>query len=92
MILKFINNSSLLSQGNFVQLLLISYWQSPDGHATTNQGALFDILSFFLGHCIFTYLIAIYLWLGFIRDTTESQFVFCGKITWNSIFGAINCR
>ena len=35
---------------------------------------------------------AIYLWLGFTGDTTEFQFSFFSKITWNSIFGAANCR
>ena len=34
--------------------------------------------------------IAIYLWLGFIGDTTEFLFAFCCKIWWNSIFGVSN--
>ena len=36
--------------------------------------------------------IAIYLWLESIGDTTEFQFAFRGKITWNYIFQASNCR
>ena len=36
--------------------------------------------------------IAIYLWLGSIRSTTEFQFAFCCKITQNYIFEATYCR
>ena len=36
--------------------------------------------------------IAICLWLGSIGDTTEFQFAFRSKITWNFIFEASNCR
>ena len=36
--------------------------------------------------------IAVYLWLESIGDTTEFQFAFRGKITWNYIFQASNCR
>ena len=36
--------------------------------------------------------IEIYLWLESIGDTTEFQFAFRGKITWNYIFQASNCR
>ena len=34
--------------------------------------------------------IAIYLWLGHIGDTTEFQFPFRGKSTWNYTFEANN--
>ena len=35
--------------------------------------------------------IAIYLWLGFIGDTTKFLFAFRRKIWWNYIFGVTNC-
>ena len=35
---------------------------------------------------------AIYLWLGSIGDTTEFQFAFRVKITWNCIIEVTNCR
>ena len=35
--------------------------------------------------------IAIYLWWGFIGDTTKFQLAFCGKLGGTLIFGATNC-
>ena len=61
--------------------------------ATTNKGALFEMLSFSLVQCTFTYSRLQYIFgFGSIADTTEFQFAFCGKINCNYSFVATNFR
>ena len=54
--------------------------------------AKISVLLFSVPSLIRLFEIAIYLWLGSIGDTTEFQFAFRVKITWNRIIEVINCR
>ena len=53
--------------------------------------AKISVLLFSVPSLIRLFEIAIYLWLG-LEDTTEFQFVFRVKITWNCIIEVTNCR
>ena len=55
------------------------------------RSPLWNIILFSWSLYLHLFKIKIYLWLGFIGDITEYQFVFCSKVWWNSIFGATNC-
>ena len=66
--------------------------QSPDRQQPIKEPSL---RYFFFSWSLYLHLfkIAIYLGLGFIRDTTKFQFAFRSRIRmWNFIFEATNCR